>query len=128
LDNYNTPYPVASPNETTTYTLTASNAVGCDKVESVTITVLNDLIVPNSFTPNGDNVNDTWEIKGLANYPNAFLQVFNRWGTLVFSSRGYTSAWKGQHNGTPLPTGTYYYTLSSDILVQPLSGSVSILR
>ncbi len=128
LDNYRTPNPVASPNETTTYTLTASNALGCEKTETVTVTVLQDLIVPNSFTPNGDNVNDTWEIKGLSNYPDAFLQVFNRWGTRVFSSKGYTEPWNGQHKGTTLPTGTYYYTLSSSILVQPLSGSVSILR
>ncbi|MEC3880580.1 gliding motility-associated C-terminal domain-containing protein [Parapedobacter sp. 10938] len=128
LDNYNTQYPVASPVETTTYTLTARNVFGCEKMESVTITVLDDLIVPNSFTPNDDGFNDAWEIKGLANYPNAYLQVFNRWGTLVFSSRGYAMPWKGQHNGTPLPTGTYYYTLSSDILIQPLSGSVAILR
>lgn len=128
LDDYHTQYPVASPNRTTTYTLTASNLIGCEKTESVTVTVLTDLLVPNSFTPNGDNVNDTWEIGGLRNYPNVFLQVFNRWGTLVFSSRGYTEAWNGQHNGAPLPTGSYYYTLSSDILVQPLSGSVTILR
>lgn len=128
LDNYHTQYPVASPAQTTTYTLTASNAVGCEKTETVTITVLNDLIVPNGFTPNGDNVNDTWEIEGLRAYPNVFIQVFNRWGTLVFSSKGYTESWAGQYNGAPLPTGTYYYTLSSDILEQPLSGSVSIFR
>ncbi|MFB2117667.1 gliding motility-associated C-terminal domain-containing protein [Parapedobacter sp. 2B3] len=128
LDNYHAQYPVASPEETTTYTLTASNAVGCEKVGTVTVTVLTDLILPNSFTPNGDNVNDTWEIGGLGNYPNVFLQVFNRWGTPVFSSKGYTRPWDGQHNGTPLPTGPYYYTLSSDVLVRPLSGSVTILR
>ncbi|WP_449047825.1 gliding motility-associated C-terminal domain-containing protein [Parapedobacter sp.] len=128
LDNYDAQYPVASPVETTTYTLTARNAFGCEKIESVTVTVLNDLMVPNSFTPNGDGFNDDWEIKGLANYPNAVLQVFNRWGTLVFSSRGYTVPWSGRHNGTPLPSGTYYYTLSSDILVQSLTGSVAILR
>lgn len=128
LDNYQTQFPVASPAETTTYTLTARNAFGCGQVESVTITVLDDLVVPNGFTPNNDGYNDAWEIKGLDNYPNVFLQVFNRWGTLVYSSRGYTAPWNGQLNGAPLPTGTYYYTLSSDVLIQPLSGSVAILR
>lgn len=128
LDNYNTLNPVASPNETTTYTLTATNAAGCEKTGEVKVTVLKDLKVPNGFTPNGDNINDTWEIDGLEDYPNVFIQVFNRWGTLVFSSKGYSTPWDGYFNGTPLPMATYYYTLSSDVLAQPISGSVSILK
>ncbi|GGG85439.1 hypothetical protein GCM10007415_18450 [Parapedobacter pyrenivorans] len=128
LDSYSSQYTIASPDETTTYTLTASNAAGCEKPVSVTVTVLQNLVVPNSFTPNGDGVNDVWEIDGLEEYPNNFIQVFNRWGTLVFSAKGYSAPWDGQFNGTQLPVGTYYYTLSSDILMQPLSGSVSILR
>jgi len=128
LDAYHVQYPVASPDETTTYTLTASNVAGCVKVGEVTVTVLPKIELPNSFTPNGDGINDTWEIDGLADYPNARIQVFNRWGALVFSSLGYDTPWNGQFNGAALPVGTYYYTLSSDVLEQPLSGSVSILR
>ncbi len=128
LDNYHTQYPVASPNETTTYTLIASNVAGCEKTGDVTVIVLQDLIAPNSFTPNGDGFNDTWEIEGLEEYPNTIIQVFNRWGTLVFSSKGYSTPWDGQFKGAQLPVGTYYYTLSSDVLTQPLSGSVTILR
>ncbi|WP_257669617.1 gliding motility-associated C-terminal domain-containing protein [Parapedobacter tibetensis] len=128
LDNYHVQYPVASPSETTTYTLTAGNAAGCMKTETVTIKVLQNILVPNSFTPNGDGVNDAWEIDGLEDYPHVFIQVFNRWGSLVFSAKGYTVPWYGQFNGASLPVATYYYTLSSDVLEQPLSGSVTILK
>ena len=128
LSNYHTQYPIASPQETTTYTLTASNVAGCEKTGEVTVTVLKNLIVPNSFSPNGDGVNDTWEIEGLEAYPNVSLQVFNRWGTLVFSSNGYSSTWEGRFNGAPLPVGMYYYTLSSIMLPWPVSGSIAVLR
>ena len=128
LDSYEAQYPVASPTATTTYTLTAANVAGCEKIGQVTVTVLQDLIVANSFTPNGDGANETWEIDGLEEYPNTFIQVFNRWGTLVFSSKGYPAPWDGQFNGAQLPVGTYYYTLSSDVLAKPVSGSVTILR
>ncbi len=128
LDDYRVLNPVASPTETTTYTLRASNEHGCSKEVSVTVNVLRNLQVPNGFTPNGDGINDGWEIAGLEQYPNVFIQVFNRWGAPVFSSKGYPTPWNGQFNGAPLPAGTYYYTIASDVLRQPLSGSVSILR
>ena len=128
LDNYNTQYPVASPSETTTYTLTASNAAGCELAGEVTVTVLQSLVIPNGFTPNGDGVNDVWEIDGLGEYPGAFVQVFNRWGNLVFSSKGYGTPWDGSLNGSPLPAAAYYYTISTDLLDRPLSGAVTILR
>ncbi len=128
LDNYNIQYPTASPSQTTTYLLTASNAAGCMKTGTVTVTVLQNLAIPNSFTPNGDGANDTWEIVGLDEYPNVFIQVFNRWGALMFSSKGYPTPWNGQFNGAPLPAATYYYMISSDLLERPLSGSVTILR
>lgn len=128
LSDYHVPDPVASPTGTTTYTLTASNVNGCSKQETVTVIVLRNLVVPNGFTPNGDGINDEWEIDGLEEYPNVFIQVFNRWGALVFSSRGYPVPWNGQFNGHYLPAATYYYTIASDVLSQPVSGSVSILR
>ncbi|MGK6350832.1 gliding motility-associated C-terminal domain-containing protein [Parapedobacter sp. DT-150] len=128
LDDYHTQYPVASPVETTTYTLTASNAAGCEQTGDVTVIVLQNLIVPNSFSPNGDGINDTWEIGGLEDYPNVVVQVFNRWGTLVFSSQGYAVPWDGQFNGRQLPVGAYYYTISSDVLEKPVSGAISLLR
>ena len=128
LDRYDVRDPLANPTITTTYRVVATNDAGCEKEGFVTVAVLSDLIIPNSFTPNGDGINDVWEIEGLEDYPNVFIQVFNRWGSLVFSSKGYDTAWNGQFSGTPLPSATYYYTISSDVFEQPLNGAVTILR
>lgn len=128
LSDYAGAAPVAAPALTTVYSLTVTDAAGCQQTTSVTVRVLEHLNIPNSFTPNGDGVNDVWDIDGLAQYPNTHVQVYNRWGALVFSSKGYAVAWDGQSNGTPLPAATYYYTVSSGLLEKPLSGAVTILR
>ncbi|WP_177181113.1 gliding motility-associated C-terminal domain-containing protein [Parapedobacter koreensis] len=128
LSNATVRNPVAYPTETTTYQLMVSNTQGCYNVALVTVRVLPELILPNTFTPNGDGINDTWVIAGLDEYPSASVQVFNRWGALVFSSEGYQAPWDGQSNGAQLPTGTYYYIISSKLLTRPLTGSVTMLK
>jgi gliding motility-associated-like protein/uncharacterized repeat protein (TIGR01451 family) len=76
------------------------------------------LVVYNEFSPNGDGVNDFFKIDCIAQYPNNVLQVYNRWGTIVFESRSYKNDWDGTPNGRAivqkedqLPAGTYYYVL-----------------
>ena len=76
----------------------------------------------NGITPNGDGINDFFEIRGIENYPNNLLQVFNRWGVLVYEAEGYgvgNSIFTGQSEGRAtiakeraLPTGTYFYSLT----------------
>ena len=76
-----------------------------------------DLLVPAVFTPNGDGDNDYWEILGIRAFPDNNVQVFNRWGELVYFKEGYNNEFNGrantrtQMNGGDglLPTGTYYY-------------------
>lgn len=75
--------------------------------------------VPEIFTPNNDGVNDLFEIKGLKNYPNAQLTIFNQWGVIVYKSSGaYDNLWGGwnEEKGTSnqrliLPEGVYFYIL-----------------
>jgi len=86
------------------------------------------VIIFNTFTPNGDGVNDTWDIPALAAYPDCTLNIFNRYGTLVYNSIGYAKAWDGNYNGKPLPVGTYYYVLDLKNGKKPMSGPVTILR
>lgn len=128
LDNYSSPSPVAAPKETTTYLLTVSNDTGCAKTIPVTVIVLPDLVIPDGFTPNGDGVNDTWRIEGLDAYTNVRIQLFNRWGSRVFTSNGYSTPWNGTFNGSALPEGVYYYVLTADLLDRPITGSVVILH
>ena len=77
------------------------------------------LTIYNEFSPNGDGVNDYFTIDCIENYPNNTLEVFNRWGNLVYSKKGYSNDWDGTSNGRAtlkkeelLPVGTYYYILN----------------
>lgn len=68
----------------------------------------------NGFSPNGDGVNDYFVINGLERFSTHHLLVYNRWGNLVYESKGYLNDWEGTWNGKALPTGTYYYILEFD--------------
>lgn len=129
LDNANTLSPNASPDSTTTYTITLLTTEGCVATATVKILVLNDISVPNTFTPNGDGINDNWKIKNLTDYPNCTIKVFNRWGEEVYRSIGYQEAWNGTSKGKILPSGTiYYYLIYLNDGSQPLSGYVAIIK
>ena len=78
----------------------------------------NCLTVYNEFSPNGDGVNDFFKIDCIASFPNNKLEVYNRWGNIVYEKRGYNNDWDGITNGRVavqkgdlLPVGTYYYIL-----------------
>ena len=86
------------------------------------------LIIPNVFTPNGDGINDVWNIKTIEAFPQCTVSVFERNGSLIFQSKGYGQPWDGTYKGSPIPTGTYYYVIAPANGLRPLSGSVTILR
>ncbi|MGN7515645.1 MAG: gliding motility-associated C-terminal domain-containing protein [Allomuricauda sp.] len=76
------------------------------------------LVVYNEFSPNGDGVNDYFKIDCISRYPGNTLQVYNRWGNIVFQTKSYKNDWDGTPNGRAmvqpedqLPVGTYYYVL-----------------
>ena len=126
LNNFFTPRPIATPAATTKYRLQA-NFEGCINEAEVTIYVL-DFDIPNGFTPNSDGINDDWELKGLEVFPQYRLEVFNRWGSLLFSSDDVTKRWDGRFDGQDVPSGTYYYVISFGELAYNLSGNVSVIR
>ena len=121
--------PVVYPKLTTLYTLKATNMYGCIAADDVTVTVMK-FDLPNAFSPNGDGINDTWVIPGLSKYPNSLVEIFNRWGVLLFKSHGYPTPWDAKYNGQPVPSGTYYYliNLNDGISKKPLSGWLEIIR
>jgi len=118
-----------------TITATPSNANGCTGEAVVFTITINPLVnstavltIPNTFTPNGDGINDNWDIKNIGNYPNCKVDIFNRWGTRIYASAGYAVPWIGQYNGIPLPSGAYYYVIDLRNGQIPLSGWVTIIR
>ncbi|RAU84343.1 Ig-like domain-containing protein [Pontibacter arcticus] len=128
LSDPNVANPVATPTQTTTYTVTTTSQGGCISTDEVTITVIPAIVVRNAFSPNQDNVNEVWEIENIGKYPEARVEVFNRWGNLVFSSDGYAAPWDGTRNGSELPVATYYYIIYLNKTDKPISGNVTILR
>jgi gliding motility-associated-like protein len=70
--------------------------------------------VPDAFTPNGNNYNDTWVIPGLEGYTTKSMEVYSRYGTIVYKADSYANDWDGTllNTGTPVPDGTYYYILT----------------
>ena len=95
------------------------------------------ITVYSGISPNGDGLNDTWEIKGIEGYPDNHVTIFDRWGIVIFEKKHYDNlvqnTWKGKSNkGTSndqdLPDGTYYYEIDINGLSKPLSGYVIINR
>jgi gliding motility-associated-like protein len=89
---------------------------------------LSGLIIPNTFTPNNDGVNDLWVIKNIENYPGALVQIFNRYGQRVFESKGYSQPFDGKYGGSLLPPGVYYYIINLNSNCSLLSGSLTLIR
>ena len=90
------------------------NTVGCDTawvLIDVQCEVSDSLCIFNGFSPNGDGVNDTWVIKGIENYPDNHVEVYNRWGNIVFEMDGYRGTWDGSWSNVILPIGTYFYVV-----------------
>uniref|UniRef100_UPI000EF6049D T9SS type B sorting domain-containing protein n=1 Tax=Mesonia aquimarina TaxID=1504967 RepID=UPI000EF6049D len=88
------------------------------------------LKIYNQFSPNDDGSNETFYIDCITNYPNNVLEVYNRWGDLVFKQIRYDNTWKGTSNGPEktLPVGTYFYVLDLGDGSEKVSGWLYLKR
>jgi gliding motility-associated-like protein len=86
------------------------------------------IVIPSAFTPNGDGINDLWNISALQGYPYCSISIFTRYGSLIYKSTGYSKAWDGTYNSKALPVGTYYYMVDLKNGKRPLTGPITILR
>lgn len=129
LDNPDFANPVSKPMESIIYRVTGENQYGCKNTETVNIVVNKDytLDINNLFSPNGDNVNDVWDI-GISLYDDNELVIYNRWGVEVFRQKNYADNWDAIFKGEPLPEGAYYYLIKFENSDKVYSGSVTILR
>jgi gliding motility-associated-like protein len=131
LINANTISPVTTPMTTTTkYTLNVEETSGCKASKQVVIKVQNKLFIPNSFTPNGDGLNDVFRIPAGVALDLAELAVFDRWGNKLFTTNNISKGWNGKSNGVLLSTNVYVYTIrgryeGKDIL---LKGTVLLIQ
>jgi len=99
------------------FTLTLENStihtLGFQQPDSKPATEL-PFAIPGGLSPNGDGNNDSWDIQGLVDYPDASVTVFNRWGQKVYSGTSQDPAWDGTTKGRECPTGDYYYIIELD--------------
>ena len=128
LNHDTIPTPVCTPAADVSYKIIAIDNFGCSSSADVFVKVLKPLQIPNVFTPNGDGINETWQVKNLKDYADCKVEIFNRYGQLVYQSVGYTHEWDGILNGKPLPAATYYYVINLKIAAKPIAGFVDIVR
>jgi gliding motility-associated-like protein len=90
---------------------TISNGT-CPSVSDDVVVTVHPIILPSGFSPNGDNVNDYFEVPDIEELGTVALEVYNRWGNLVYSDGEYKNNWDGKSNdGSDLSDDTYYYML-----------------
>lgn len=114
LTYYYTANPDAEPITTTTYFLYGMDASNtCPNFDTVTVFVepSDEVVFYNTFTPNGDGNNDTWYIGNILNFPDNKLEIYNRYGKLIYKVKGYSNNWDGKAFGEELPAATYFYNM-----------------
>lgn len=110
-----------------TYTVTVTDVIGCTLSEIVEVEPTEGcFFIATAVTPNGDGFNDDWVIGGLEYFPNSMVQVYNRWGQLMFESRGYATRWDATWNGRRVPVADYYFVITYDENEEPITGTVTV--
>ena len=129
---------IATPTESTSYTLSTVAIDGCTQTDTVRINVISDddiscenLLLPSAFTPNGDGLNETYRIS------NTFIieslesfEIFDRWGSRVFVANDVSDGWDGFFNGSPVNSGHYVYKVKYTCQTGEFSkvGGFTVLR
>lgn len=113
------------------YSVAVTDINGCTVTDSVKVEPLHSscLVIPNAISPNGDLINDEWNIGNIHIYPNAEVKIFNRWGYGVWTSgRGYPRPWDGTSGGRPLPVDSYHYIIDLHNGNKPVTGTITIVK
>ncbi len=133
LSCVNCPDPIASPSQTTTYTLTVTHPNGCTQTAQARINVTlpcGSIFMPTIFSPNGDFLNDKLCLMGACVEYMTFT-IYNRWGEVVFTSNSQEECWNGSFRGSPAPNGVYavkYQVTLTDGSMQEGSGNITLVR
>jgi gliding motility-associated-like protein len=124
------PNPQLELNEEGEYVVTVTDTNGCVNSDTIFVKPIPDVSFPNGFTPNNDGTNDYWRIDFIIEFPQSTVEIYNRWGQLLFRSIGYNDPWDGIYKGKPLPVGTYYYIieLNDPNFPDGYTGPITIMR
>lgn len=123
--------PLAQPDQEFTYTVTLTDENGCIATDQIRLTYEPLIYVPNTFTPNGDPFNNEFFALG-SNIRTFEIEIYNRWGELIYEGDALSKAWDGTYLGKNCPDGVYVwkinYTEYPTDKVYQLVGHVSLLR
>ncbi len=133
LDDPNSQQPIATPQQTTQFTVYGSNEWGCYDTATVLVQVDFNMkeCLPDAFSPNGDGRNDLFRLVCLDHQKIAEFRIFNRWGQEVFATLDPRKGWDGNYNGSPQETGAYYYVLKlkvPDGSSKAIMGDITLVR
>ncbi len=133
LSGANTFTPLVKPTATTTYVMTLTDVNGCVATDNAVVNVIPYCIrIKDAFTPNGDAINDKWIVTGGSSCTSqVIVNVFNRYGGVVYSNENYQNDWDGTYKGKPVPDGTYYYVVKAKLVngtEQLFKGDLTIIR
>ncbi len=139
LSCINCPQPIASPRNTTDYFVRVLNDGGCKAEDKVTVTVIcnnANIFIPNTFSPNGDGMNDVFFVRGKGVASVKAITIFNRWGAVVFQKTNISindplAGWDGTYNSTTLTPDVFVYKV--DIVCEnnqvfSLKGNVTLIK
>jgi gliding motility-associated-like protein len=112
------------------YVVNVIDTNGCINSDTVYVELLPEITFPNGFSPNGDGINDTWQLDLMTDFPECVIEVYNRWGQQLFISIGDIQQFDGTYKGKDLPVGTYYYIIVLNHPEYPdaFTGPVTIMR
>ena len=133
LSNSSIANPIANPVTSTTYFVTATDNNGCVNIDSITLIVNfgnNGILLPNSFTPNRDGINDCFGIRYYRDVQNLVFIIYNRYGVKIFETHNAAECWNGHYKGQPADPGSYVYFLKAKTLCGNVvkKGSVMLIR
>jgi gliding motility-associated-like protein len=127
--------PIAAPLATTTYHVQVTNAGGCTGIDSITVFVYkgeveNGYKLPTAFTPNNDNNNDCFGVRKWGTLSNLDLNVYDRWGVLLFHTKNPSDCWDGTYKGQSQSPGTYVYQIRAQALCGAVyrKGTIVLIR
>ena len=113
------------------YSVNVTDMNNCSVSDSVMIHPENEICleIPNAISPNGDLINDVWNIGLKDLYPEIEIKIFNRWGELIWKSdRGYPLPWDGRSKGSVLPIDSYHYIIDLNNGTRPIIGHITIVK
>lgn len=121
----------STPNETITYYVTIKDSLGCESYDTVTVSVeYFPYFLPNGFSPNNDGNNDVLYVRGTG-IQSVYLQIFDRYGNLMFETQDQNQGWDGTYQNKPVNTGVYIYNVQvfyKDGRTEEKNGNITLFR